>query len=61
MKLTIKINLDNAAFEDGDGVEIARILGDLAERLPFPTRKTNGALQIHDSNGNHCGTAEITE
>ncbi len=61
MQLTITIDLDNAAFEDGGAEEVARILANIAERLPEPLRPTNGAYNLHDANGNHCGTAEITD
>jgi hypothetical protein len=59
MKLTIEIDLDNAAFEDEGVDEIDRILGDIASRLPMPLRSTDGKLNLHDLNGHHCGTAEI--
>ena len=59
MKLTIEITLDNAAFEDDGVAEVTRILESLASRLPEPLRDTNGALNLHDVNGNHVGTAEI--
>lgn len=61
MKLTITIDLDNAAFEDGGAEDVARILASVAERIPDPLTETNGPLNLHDYNGNHCGTAEITE
>lgn len=59
MTLRIKINLDNAAFEDGGAAEVARILADLAERIPDPLDATNGKLSLHDANGNYVGEAEI--
>lgn len=61
MRLNITIELDNAAFEDGGPDEVARILADLASRLPDPLDQTGGALSLHDANGNHVGTAEIVE
>lgn len=60
MKLTITMDLNNAAFADGGTEEIGRILADLATRLPDPLDQTGGTLSLHDANGNHCGTAEIT-
>jgi hypothetical protein len=55
-KLTIKIEMDNAAFDDGaDGAfEVARILIEYAERL-----KEYGELSVvlHDVNGNAVGEA----
>lgn len=61
MKLAITIDLDNAAFEDGGAEEVARILASVAERIPDPLSSTDGALNLHDANGNHCGTAEIVD
>jgi len=70
MKLTITIDLDNAAFavedDDGDetqernGREVADILRELADRAyeddPLDPR---WALPLHDSNGNAIGKAAI--
>ena len=36
MRLVIKLDLDNAAFEEGQTEEVERILHNLAERLPEP-------------------------
>lgn len=61
MRLTIIIDLDNAAFEDAGAEEVARILASVAERIPDPLDETRGGpLSLHDANGNYCGTAEIT-
>lgn len=59
MKLVIEMSLDNAAFEDGGAEEVARILASIASRIPDPLSETNGALSLHDANGNRVGTAEI--
>lgn len=59
MKLTITIELDNAAFTEGGAEEVGRILADVAERIPDPPAETNGDLVLHDFNGNFCGTARI--
>lgn len=61
MKLTITVELDNAAFEDGGAEEVGRILADVASRIPDPLDQTGGQLMLHDANGNYCGTAEITD
>lgn len=60
MTLTITIELDNSAFEEGGAEEVARILKDVASRIPDPLDQTGGTLSLHDFNGNHVGTAEIT-
>jgi hypothetical protein len=59
MTLRIEIELDNSAFEEGGTDEVARILADLATRLPDPLRDTRGDLTLHDANGNWCGKARI--
>lgn len=58
MKITIKIDTANAAFDgDNEGAEVARILRNLAERL-----EGSGVLArsdtkfLHDLNGNSAGT-----
>lgn len=57
MDITIKINCDNAAFEDGQPrEEVARILEELAGKL----RGSAGlsfAIPLKDSNGNKVGEA----
>jgi hypothetical protein len=57
---TIKIECDNAAFEDGNGggFELARILRRVADKV-----EAHGAdygVRILDSNGNHVGDSEYT-
>ena len=59
MTLTITLELDNSAFEDGGYREVRRILTDLAERLPDPLDQTRGDLGLHDANGNYVGSASI--
>ncbi len=56
-RLTISIDLDNAAFEDDFGGEIQRILEDVAARVP--TRAGFGDCVIYDINGNHVGTFNV--
>ncbi len=61
LQLRVFLDLDNAAFEDGGAEEVARILADLASRIPDPLDQTGGTLSLHDANGNNCGHAEIVE
>lgn len=61
MKLTIKIELDSAAFQDDGIAEVERLFASIASRLPDPLDQTGGELNLHDANGNHCGTAEIED
>lgn len=59
MKLTIELELGNAAFVDGGTEEVRRILDGLCDRLPEPLSETNGELSLHDLNGNWVGKARI--
>jgi hypothetical protein len=59
MDLTIKINLDNAAFDDDGTAEVGRILVELVERLPSPFTPTSTPLNLHDVTGNQVGAAWI--
>lgn len=59
MICTIKIDCENAAFEDNPD-ELTRILHDLAERVPEPVRPTDSPLNLHDANGNWVGECRIT-
>lgn len=55
--LTIKINLDNAAFQDGNETEeIKRILDKIKGKLGI----TNDSWLL-DINGNKCGFFKIEE
>ena len=58
MELMININLDNAAFEDDPGAEVARILHNLAasyeERGHVQDTRT-----LRDRNGNTVGSARV--
>ncbi len=56
MKLTIRIEMGNAAFEDAG--ELGRILQEVADRLSSPFligRRTEVARPIKDINGNTVG------
>ena len=57
MKLTIKINMDNAAFEDA--TEVDRILGQVTRKLLL-SGNIREACILMDSNGNKVGTATVT-
>ncbi len=62
MELTIKINLDNEAFEESKGArwqEIARILHYIALRIPYDYG--DNKMNVQNINGNTVGYAEITE
>jgi hypothetical protein len=53
VSIIIKINIDNAAFEDDFEGEITEIFQGLIRRLPLD----DGGI-IRDSNGNKVGTYE---
>lgn len=61
MRLTITIDLDNAAFADdiGDPNEVRRILNDAADRIDIH-RPQSAPINLRDFNGNHVGTAVVT-
>ena len=51
--ITISINTENSAFEDGDGnIELARILRDLASKV----ESGSNSETLRDINGNKVGT-----
>jgi len=59
--LQIKIDTDNAAFEDHRGVEVARILRELADTLASDWSRLGrlGEVPLCNLNGNIVGTAEL--
>ena len=62
MNITIKINCDNAAFEDYASLEVARILLDLANRVEDrPNFSPGTSLPVRDINGNVVGIFEVEE
>jgi hypothetical protein len=61
MQLTIKIALDNAAFEDAPGVEVGRILTGVIEMLESEGLPTAGETKsLQDYNGNTVGHVTLT-
>ena len=60
MKLTIKIDMGNAAFEDNSpGVEIDLILNRFLNKLPAEPQNMD-FHELRDTNGNIVGEAEFT-
>ena len=59
--VTIKINTDNAAFDDeaGGAKEVAHILRKVAQTLDS-AYLFNGIGTIRDTNGNTCGKVVVT-
>lgn len=54
----LEIETDNAAFEDGAELEIARILRNVAERLEYLDGLREG--NARDINGNRVGRWELS-
>jgi hypothetical protein len=57
--IVIKIHTDNAAFEDGGGSEVARILRHLADEYEGARHGFYICEPIRDSNGNTCGRSYL--
>ena len=57
MTLTIKIEMDNAAFEPCNGDEAARILDEVADKLRENDIHKRITLPLMDVNGNKVGSA----
>ena len=56
MKFIIRIDLQNAAFSEGDeGAELARILRELAERIERAGEAPRCFENVRDINGNTVG------
>lgn len=61
MKLTIQIDMDNAAFaEDCNGAECARILRKLSNELGGSVLAPGQEVRLRDVNGNLVGEARVT-
>ena len=58
MKITITINMDNAAFEDYG--EVKRILNDMTKKMDDIVRPGDGG-RLFDINGNQVGEWDVTE
>ena len=55
MKLELEINMDNAAFEDNEGAEAARIMRDAADSVEMGCIRAS----LFDLNGNTVGKFHI--
>ena len=61
MRAILTIEMDNAAFVDGNGngAELAQILRDLAARIDGAELATADSYALRDTNGNRVGAAVI--
>lgn len=55
MNISITLSTDNAAFEEHEGAEIARILRDLARKYEGTTYAEEYPVTVRDANGNTVG------
>lgn len=60
MKATIKVKMDNAAFSEGNGAELARILRVLARRIEDNDLSKGDDALLRDYNGNCVGEFKIS-
>ena len=61
MKARIEIEMDNAAFENGNGYELARILRGAADRVEDCEFAAPDSMPVFDTNGNLVGKISIKE
>jgi hypothetical protein len=61
MKVTITINMDNAAFDEEPRYELARILGGLSSTIELFGIESVSQDPILDINGNRVGSLSLTE
>ncbi len=59
--ILIKIETDNAAFEDDPGHEASEILKDLSNRIKVINWHYNWEFYLKDTNGNRVGQCEFVE
>lgn len=60
MRFKLEIKMDNAAFEEPSGTELARILRDLADDLAEMDCFPGYSKTLMDINGNRVGQAKTT-
>lgn len=61
MELKIRIEMDNAAFEDEPSVEVSRILRKIIKEIDGLSLSVGTYIPLMDANGNKVGTAEVAE
>lgn len=62
VRFTLTIDMDNAAFEDGPTLEVARILAALAGRLGYDGNEwLDDEGSVRDTNGNTVGGWTIND
>jgi hypothetical protein len=63
MRMIIKIDMDNAAFDNSQGDEVARILGVVSRNIGLHKTIDETAYfpPLLDANGNRCGTIKVVK
>jgi hypothetical protein len=61
MNLSISISMDNAAFEDGSGGEVARILREFATKIDSAELHDGDTWKLMDINGNRVGRVVVSK
>lgn len=61
MKLTITIDMDNAAFDRRTRMEVRRILDNVTDGPDSLPLAPGESIKLRDINGNTVGKAEVTE
>ena len=59
MQMKIELSMDNAAFGEAPGMEAARILRELADRIEYDILAPDMFVPLRDVNGNRVGQTEI--
>lgn len=61
MSFKLEINTNNSAFDDEDmGLELGRILSEVAEKLDGGEFRVGADVPVYDVNGNSVGRWELT-
>lgn len=60
MKLTIEIEMDNAAFEENPIAEAGRIIRQLLSKMEYQHLDPKDSLPLFDRAGNRVGEAKLT-
>ena len=61
MKLTLTLDMDNAAFEDSPGQEAARLLRSAARKVEGCEPGDQDSFMLLDSNGNRVGHVTVEQ
>jgi hypothetical protein len=61
MKAVITVEMENAAFDEGAGRELARILRKTAKRIEGEDLREGFRVALLDVNGNKVGAIEVSE